>query len=121
MAGQLFEAVERHQGRDGDQAAISLGETRTLPHVAEQHIVGEIDELRGEAADHLLCRACVVGHARTLRPPVIRMIAATAAATTDAARIANFALFWLVGSVEGNSGAKMATGNAVPAARAGAR
>jgi len=46
----------------------------------------------------------------------MRMIAATAAATTDAARIANLALFWLVGSVKANSVTKMATVNPIPAA-----
>jgi hypothetical protein len=42
------------QRRDGHQAAVSGRKLRTSPDLAEQDIVGELDQLRGEVADQLL-------------------------------------------------------------------
>ena len=52
---------------DGDQAAVALGEAGSLPDIAEQHVVGQLDELWREVADHLLCWAGSVSHAPTVR------------------------------------------------------
>jgi hypothetical protein len=53
----LLGASGRDQGGDGDEAAVAGGELGTGPHVAEQHLVGQVGELRGDVADQLLGRA----------------------------------------------------------------
>ena len=54
MGAKLVGTVQRDQGADGDEAAIALGETRPLPDVAEQHVVGEFRHLRRDVAHQLL-------------------------------------------------------------------
>src|SRR5436190_14360990 len=51
MADQLPLAAECNQGSANDQAAVALGETGTLPHLAEQHPFAEIDQTRHDVAD----------------------------------------------------------------------
>jgi hypothetical protein len=46
----------------GDEAAVALGQSRTLPDVAEQHVVGELGQLGRDVAHQLL-------GAGLLRPP----------------------------------------------------
>src|SRR5271165_4982020 len=41
---QLLGAIGRHQCRDGDQAAVTLGQAGPLPDIAEQHLFGEVDQ-----------------------------------------------------------------------------
>jgi hypothetical protein len=48
MKGQLVRAVERDEALDGDEAALALREPRTLPHVAEQNVISECGECRGD-------------------------------------------------------------------------
>src|SRR5215472_18900680 len=43
MPDELFFAAERDECRAGDQAAVALGESRTLPDFAEQYPLAEID------------------------------------------------------------------------------
>src|SRR4029450_11400037 len=50
VADLLLGAIERHQGGAGDQAAVTLGEAGPLPDVAEQHVVGQVDQLGRECA-----------------------------------------------------------------------
>jgi hypothetical protein len=41
VAGQLVRAVECNEARDGDQAAVTFGQRRGVPSVAEQRLVAE--------------------------------------------------------------------------------
>jgi hypothetical protein len=61
MIPELLKAARGGQGRDRDQTPVTLGEFRPLPDVAEQDLVGEVDELRGEVTDRTL-RGCGFGH-----------------------------------------------------------
>ena len=53
MALELLGAVERNQCRARDEAAVALGESRPLPHVAEQYFFRQVDEL-GYGSAHLV-------------------------------------------------------------------
>src|ERR1700674_3526065 len=46
MHAELFRTVQSRQRRDGDKAAIALGQSRTFPDVAKQNFLGEVDKLR---------------------------------------------------------------------------
>src|SRR5664280_2929395 len=56
MRTQLVRTIQSDQGADGDQAAVALGELRALPHIPEQHVVGEVCHFRRKAAEPLLDR-----------------------------------------------------------------
>ncbi len=68
MAAELLAAIEGDEGRDRDQTAVALGEAGPLPDIAEQHLLGEIDQLRRDRADLVAAggrgRGC--GHASFL-------------------------------------------------------
>src|SRR6185436_16870670 len=49
----LLGAIERDQGGTGDQAAVALAEPLALPDVAEQDVVGQVDQLRREGPQGL--------------------------------------------------------------------
>src|SRR6266567_8403467 len=49
----LFGLPQRDQRRARNQAAVALRELLALPHVAEEDVVGEIDELRSEITEGL--------------------------------------------------------------------
>ncbi len=49
MADLLLGAIERDQGGAGDQAAVALAKAGALPDVAEQRVVGELDQLGAKA------------------------------------------------------------------------
>jgi hypothetical protein len=49
MIPELLKAARGDQGRDRDQAPVTLGEFRPLPDVAEQDLVGEVDQLRAKS------------------------------------------------------------------------
>jgi hypothetical protein len=51
MAAQLLAAIERDQRRDGDQAAVALLEVGPLPDIAEQHLLGQVDQLGRDGAN----------------------------------------------------------------------
>src|SRR5438094_251055 len=53
VVAELLDAVQGGQRGDGDQAAISRGQARAFPHVAEQDVVGQLDELGGDAGQAL--------------------------------------------------------------------
>src|SRR6516225_5100107 len=53
MTDELFLATERNQGSANDQAAVTLGETGTLPDLAEQNPFAEIDQAWDDVADLL--------------------------------------------------------------------
>ena len=54
MIPELLEAARGDQGRDRDEASVALGKFRPLPDVAEQDLVGELDQLRGEVTNRTL-------------------------------------------------------------------
>src|SRR5262249_36054892 len=56
MALELLRPVHRGQRGDGDQAAVALREAGPLPHVAEQDLLRQIDELRDDSANGLARR-----------------------------------------------------------------
>src|SRR5829696_1732470 len=56
MADQLLLPAERDQGRDHDQAAVALRQARTLPDIAEQHLLGIVDQPRDDVADRVTRR-----------------------------------------------------------------
>src|SRR5215470_14500809 len=63
MTPQLLAAIERHQRRNGDEAAVTLGESRPFPDITEEHLLREIDELRSDGAYLVArggrgCRCC---------------------------------------------------------------
>ena len=45
VALELLGAVERNEGRAGDQAAVALRQLRPLPDIAVDNLLGEVDEL----------------------------------------------------------------------------
>lgn len=55
MKSQLLRAIKRNQCRHGYKATITLGELASLPNVAEEDVIDQVDQFRGEAAKHLLC------------------------------------------------------------------
>src|SRR5215831_10522724 len=56
MADQLLFAAEGDQCRTGDQAAVTLRQTRPFPDFAEQHPFAEVDQPRDDIADLLAGR-----------------------------------------------------------------
>ena len=68
MQTQLLGTVGGDQRRNRDHAAIPLGQTGALPHVAEQHLVGQLDELRGNLSNALFRAQCGgLGHGSHFR------------------------------------------------------
>src|SRR4051794_7062086 len=53
VEGQLLGVAPGDQRRDRDEAAVAWGQLGALPHVAEQDVVGERDQLGREVAQHL--------------------------------------------------------------------
>src|SRR5579885_1195886 len=101
MADQLLFAAERDQRGDDDQAAIALRELRALPDLAEQPLLGIVDQVRHGGAAGLAGRAGLgrLGHvflrskglkaARTVarrRPPATRRCPKAAKLPPQAAR-----------------------------------
>jgi hypothetical protein len=62
MAAQLLGAIERDEGGDGDQAAVPLGEAWAFPDIAEQHLLGEIDQLGRERSEPVTGGGQWLGH-----------------------------------------------------------
>ena len=52
---KLLWTIQRYQGRDRDETAVALGKLGPLPHVAEDDLVREINEL-GDRGANLLAR-----------------------------------------------------------------
>src|SRR4051812_41060395 len=52
VEGQLLGVAPGDQRRDRDEAAVARGQLAALPHVAEQDVVGERDQLGREVAQH---------------------------------------------------------------------
>jgi AraC-like DNA-binding protein len=46
MGREFIRPIERDERRHGDQAAVALGQAGSLPNVAEEHVIGEISQLR---------------------------------------------------------------------------
>src|SRR5512138_3385934 len=44
MRWQLVDPVQRDESGDGNQAAVTLGQARALPHIPEQHVVGQFHQ-----------------------------------------------------------------------------
>ena len=62
VTGQLPLAAERDQGRDDDQTAVAPS-GRTLPDLAEQHLLAVIDQIGNDIADRFSRRICLrLGH-----------------------------------------------------------
>jgi hypothetical protein len=59
---QLVDAVERHQRRHGDQAAVALGEPRPLPDLPEEDLVGIATEGRRDVVEGAACRCGSIAH-----------------------------------------------------------
>lgn len=55
MKSQLLWAIKRNQCPHGYKATITLGELASLPNVADEDVIGQLDQFRGEAAKPLLC------------------------------------------------------------------
>src|SRR5690242_4567958 len=55
MEAQLVCPIERDEGGHGNQAAITLRQFFALPHVVEQHSIGQFDQFGCEITDQLLC------------------------------------------------------------------
>ena len=51
---ELFGTAVRDECHDTDQAAVSLGQLRAFPDVAEENVVGDRDQFRREVADRFL-------------------------------------------------------------------
>jgi hypothetical protein len=80
VESHLVGAVQGHYRCPRDQAAIPLGEAWALPDVPEQHVVGQLHQLRREVTDHLLgggglsrhsvgsFRLVGIGHGRGVSP-----------------------------------------------------
>src|SRR5690242_15763515 len=64
---QLFGAVECDERRHGGDAALARSETGACPDVAEQHLVGELGQLRSQVADGFAGVVGIVRHARPRR------------------------------------------------------
>src|SRR5579885_1834952 len=67
MKRQLVHAVLRDQARYGHEAAVARRELRTLPHVAEQNVVGVIAERGRDVAERAFARGGGVGHGISFR------------------------------------------------------
>src|SRR5262252_1635787 len=73
VACELPFTAERDEGRAGNQAAVALGESRTLPDFAEQHPLAEIDQPRHDIADLLAGRrGLCLRHGFLLLDPTVR-------------------------------------------------
>src|SRR5262245_17106477 len=57
VALELIAPVHGGEGRDGDKAPVTLGETGALPHVSVEHFLAQVDEL-GNGATNLVARGC---------------------------------------------------------------
>ena len=60
MAAQLVGVPAGDEGGDDYEAAVARGQLRPGPYVAEEHLVGELDEFGGEVCDEFLGRVCSV-------------------------------------------------------------
>ena len=78
---ELIGVAERGEGGDGDQAAFLGGQFGTVPHLAEQDVVGEPDEGGGEVAEHALAR-------RTVRLLSVSVIAGSPRVVGSSRRVA---------------------------------
>jgi hypothetical protein len=54
MKPQLVRTIHRNQRCHRCQAAVAFGELRALPNVAEQNVIGKLDEFGCEVANHFL-------------------------------------------------------------------
>jgi hypothetical protein len=68
VGSELIGAAQRGQRRDRDQAAVAARQLLAGPYVSEQHLIGQLGELRGDAAHQLLRSTLLLCHAI---PPVI--------------------------------------------------
>jgi hypothetical protein len=66
VGAELLGAVQGRQCGDGDEAAVPRRQVRALPHVTEQHFVGQLNELGCEVADEFLGSGLLFGHRRRL-------------------------------------------------------
>lgn len=66
---RLVGAVQRHERSDGDRAAVPLRETGPLSDVSEEHVIGQLHELRREVTDQLLRRRRSLRHLARPRAP----------------------------------------------------
>ena len=53
MSLELLRAVHRDERGAGDQAAVAFRQAGALPHVAEQHLLGELDKLGNRLANRV--------------------------------------------------------------------
>src|SRR5438067_13402460 len=51
VAAQLVGTRERDERCHGNQAAVALRQSGALPHIAEDHLVGELTQLRKDVSD----------------------------------------------------------------------
>src|SRR5262245_13082298 len=69
VALELVAAIQCREGGHGDEAAVALRELRALPHVPEEDLLAEVDELRDDGTDFFAGRVRSDGcHAVLLWP-----------------------------------------------------
>jgi hypothetical protein len=68
MEWRLVAAVEGNERRHRDEAPVALGKAGPRPHVAEQHIVRELDQLGRDVANRLLRCGWFLSHCYLLQP-----------------------------------------------------
>ena len=58
MKAELLGAIQGNQCRDGDQAAVALGEARPFPYIAEQNLLGKFRKLGRKVGERPLLAGC---------------------------------------------------------------
>ena len=85
VEAELVGVAHRGERRDGDEAAVALGELLALPHLVEEDFVGVVGQGRGEFAERLLAdwNTSIAAFVKVMPTDFKRVLEAAAAARAE--------------------------------------